>query len=108
MAWWRLFQKRIKIDINVFIRIKVWNIQMVYYICNDFTLIRSTIVFRFSVDAIQDVLLVDNEAETENGIVKGLKGLNLFEIGLKTELKCFRNASLKQQVMTKFDGNIIK
>jgi hypothetical protein len=81
---------------------------MVYYICNDFTLIRSTIVFRFSVDAIQDVLLVDNEAETENGIVKGLKGLNLFEIGLKTELKCFRNASLKQQVMTKFDGNIIK
>lgn len=81
---------------------------MVYYICNDFTLVRSTGVFRFSFDAIKDVLLVDNEAETENGIVKGLKGLNLFEIGIRTELKCFRNASLKQQVMTKFDGNIIK
>jgi hypothetical protein len=100
-----------KLDINVFIRIKVGNMQMVYYICNDFTLVKSTGVFRFSFDAIKEVPLVDNEAETDSTIVKGLKGLNLFEIfqiGLKTDLKCFRNASIKQQVMTKFDGNIIK
>ena len=81
---------------------------MIYYICKDFTLVRSTGVSRFSFDAIKEVPLVDNEAETDSTIVKGLKGLNLFEIGIRTELKCFRNASLKQQAMTKFDGNIIK
>jgi hypothetical protein len=53
---------------------------MIYYICKDFTLVRSTGVSRFSFDAIKEVPLVDNEAETDSTIVKGLKGLTSLKL----------------------------